>query len=168
MLLIRQLTAPLMIAVLMVGCGATAFGTTLRLVLAAGAPALDLLERQGKITSAQRLGLIKDISDEAINVADMVTCFDAIPKGDAQSKLKHLQCVQTLSTASNVIIARGHFSASPEVQMIADDIASIIQGAIIFYGGGTNAPASAGSAPMVVTEKELNERVKRLKAHLGQ
>ena len=149
--------------------GAASFAVTLRVALAAGAPVLDLLERQGKISHETRVGLVADLSNEALRVGDMATCFDAIPKGDAQSKLKHLQCVQTLDQAPETRKLLSDFGANPTVQNIADDIQAVLDAALIFYGApNKSASIVAGGQQQAITESEINVRVRKLKADLGQ
>lgn len=155
--------------ILITSCGAGNFATTLRVALAAGAPVLNTLVAQGKISPALRDGLIADLSSEALAVGDMATCFDAIPSGDAQSKLKHLQCVQTLdsSAATKKLIA--DFSKNPNVQNIADDIESIIEAASIFYGSmNKKASVAAGGKAQTVSEADIKTRIAILKHDLGQ
>lgn len=149
-------------------CSAANFATELRVVVAAGAPVLNIFVQQGKITPALRDGLILDLTNEAYRIGDMATCFSAIPNGDAQSKLKHLQCVQTLDSAPETKKLLSDFGANTTVANIAADVEAIIQGAIIFYGGQARASARRGGAPLPTTEAELRARVKTLKAHLGQ
>src|SRR6266404_7459588 len=140
------------------------FATSLRLVVAAGAPVLNILVQQGKISPALKDGLIADLTQEGFRVGDMAKCFNAIPSGDAQSKLKHLQCVQTLEQAPETRKLLKDFGANPAVQNIADDVDAILQAALIFYGGPPTATtrvsgrtAAGIGVAQPVTEKELNQ-----------
>lgn len=161
----------LTIVLVLSACGASSFATSLRIVVAAGAPILNTLEAQGKISHDLRVGLITDLTNEAGEVSNMATCFDAIPKDDAQSKPKHLQCVQTLASSATTKKLLSDFGSNNTVSMIADDFEAVLEGAIIFYGGVTKnaarASRTATTAP-VVTEADIKARIAHLKKDLGQ
>lgn len=146
-------------------CGASNFATTLRLVVAAGAPILDMLQRQGKISPELRAGLITDLSNETLPISAMSGCFDGILKDDPQSKVKHLQCVQALERAPETRKLISDFKSNSAVSQIADDFDSVLEAAIIFYGGAGNVMRDAGPA---MTEADVQARIKKLKADLGQ
>lgn len=165
----RLLLAPaLTLSLVLAGCGASSFATTFRVVIAAGAPILDVLERQGKISHSLRIGLIADLTSEAGDVSTMASCFDTIPQGDAQSKVKHLQCIQTLEQSADTKKLLSDFGSNSAVSQIAADFDSVLQAAIIFYGGGPKSPSLAGGQAQTVTESEIKARVDRLKKDLGQ
>lgn len=159
-----------LVAVLLIQLACQSFATTLRVVVAAGAPILNILVQQGKISPTLKDGLILDLTNEGYRVGDMATCFNAIPKGDSQSKLKHLQCVQTLDQAPETRKLLADFGASPFVKNIAEDIDAIIQAGIILYGGTPRASmmGTGVALPQDVTEKAIKRRIEQLKKDLGQ
>ncbi len=157
----------LVLVVAQIACG-PGFATTLRLVVAAGAPILDVLQRQGKITPELRAGLITDLTNEGYRVGDMATCFGDIPKGDPDSKVKHLRCVQTLEQSPDTRKLLSDFGSNPAVQNIADDIDSVLQAALIFYGGSPKPSMAGAGVSGPVDEKEIKRRVEKLKKDLGQ
>lgn len=160
-------TALAVVLIAQTACGEN-FSTSLRLVVAAGAPVLSLLVQQGKLSQATKEGLVADLTNEGFKVGDMTTCFSGIAANDPQSKLKHLQCVQTLEQSAATKKLLKDFSAVPAVQNIADDFDAILQAALIFYGGSPKPGARRGITPPTVTKEEISRRINRLKADLGQ
>jgi hypothetical protein len=167
----KKSISALSLVIILVACGAANFATSFRIVVAAGAPILSILEQQGKISPELRAGLITDLTNEGYRVGDMATCFSAIPVGDAQSKVKHLQCVQSLEQAPETRKLLTDFGSNSTVQNIADDFDAVLQAALIFYGGTTRAPGAmttSRSADVPITEAEIKARVAKLKKDLGQ
>lgn len=146
---------------------ASSFATNLRIVVAAGAPVLGLLVQQGKISPELKNLLTTDLNTEAGYVSVLGNCFDSIPKGATDSKVRHLRCVQTFESQTRPLL-QSHFKVNQTVSFIADDIEAVIQGAIIYYGGLPTGEGVTAGALTPVSEKEINRRIERLKKDLGQ
>jgi hypothetical protein len=161
----RTICGAVLIAVLIIqsSCSAGSFATSFRVVVAAGAPVLKVLEQQGKITPALHAMLSTDLSNEATEISRMAGCFDSILKDDPQSKPKHLQCVQTLAGAPATKKLLSDFGANSTVSVIAADFDAIMEAAILFYS--SSQMTAAGSQPSV-TEAEIKARVEKLKRDL--
>lgn len=153
--------------IIAIACGAVNFVTNLRLGIAAGAPVFGLLVQQGKITPELKNLLTTDLNTEAGYVSVLGNCFDAIPKGASDSKVRHLRCVQTFESQTRPLL-QSHFKVNQTVSFIADDIEAVIQGAIIYYGGLPTGEGVTAGALTPVSEKEINRRIERLKKDLGQ
>lgn len=148
------------------GSKALNFATTLRVVIAAGAPILTQFVQQGKISEDFKGRLVTDLNEEATHVTQLGSCFDAVPEDGTKNakKAAKLQCVQTFQQQTRTVLAR-NFRLNPTVSNIADDIDAVIQAAIIFYGGVVPG-VHPGAKP--IDEDEIKARIEKLKHSLGQ
>ena len=148
-------TAILSAFLLIQSCGASDFATQLRVILAASGPlieSLNLGEAKSKV-----IVNFTELASDAAHMADAIkTC--------GSDKPCKLNAVAAFKADFDRISLRGIFSAHPKLQRVGEILDGIIDAARIYYGERRPSVATAGPMPAQNAEKDLNDRLKELKA----
>lgn len=102
----------------------------------------------------------KDFKDLALAGNILSTDFQAIPKGDPQSRPKHLAAINKFSDAADAIFDRGHFETNSKLRGVKMALKGVVMAAKIYYSPifGANAEAQKKT-----NEAQLKSKIKDLK-----
>lgn len=150
----RFLTLPVILAIVLQGCGGGNFAATLMNILDASAPFVDALPLPPNI----RAGLLVDFQDLARGASVLKTNLDAC----AKVKSCQLTAVDSYAALFETVYARGHMGADNEkLRRTITILRALIASAKLYYGGAFSGPV--GGAATGGTKEDLERQLKDLR-----
>lgn len=150
----RFLILPVILAIVLQGCGGGNFAATLMNILDASAPFVDALPLPQNVKN----GLLVDFRDLAKGAATLKTNLDAC----AKSKPCKLTAVDTYAALFETVYARGHMGADNEkLRRTITILRAILASAKLYYGGAFSGPV--GGAATGGTKEDLERQLKDLR-----
>lgn len=155
----KRITSIFLLAVLLTACGGIdKLVTSLRMALVGGAPLVDFLVSQGKISQAKADALKTDFGDAITVVSALGDDLDAA----GNDKIKQLAAAQKAEQAWLAIYGRGDFGANPQLFTVATIANGIFSSILTYFGGG---PPQLTDKP---SENTIKAQIDSLKAEIDK